>query len=280
MGLYRSMLFAPGNHARKVEKSLTLDADDRGQDAPLVIGVLADARGETDELAAVRAGFARHGVHLVVSLGGIGQSSAEVEPALAALTGPWLLLAMPGDREDLREHRAAVAALAERGVVDGSRVRQVQAAGVALFTWPGAPHREQLMAGVRGCGFQPADIDGLVTLARDAEAPRRVLLSHAPPRQAGPDASDRTEAGVHIGDPAVAQLVADAGMALVVHGLIWPAGHPVKTGQQTLSIATPRVLSAGAADGIPNMTRASHVAPLAMVIQFQGTDVSWTYLPE
>ncbi len=27
MGLYRSMLFAPGNHARKVEKSLTLDAD-------------------------------------------------------------------------------------------------------------------------------------------------------------------------------------------------------------------------------------------------------------
>ncbi len=27
MGLYRSMLFAPGNHSRKVEKSLTLDAD-------------------------------------------------------------------------------------------------------------------------------------------------------------------------------------------------------------------------------------------------------------
>jgi citrate lyase subunit beta/citryl-CoA lyase len=27
MRLYRSLLFAPGNHARRVEKALTLDAD-------------------------------------------------------------------------------------------------------------------------------------------------------------------------------------------------------------------------------------------------------------
>ncbi|HIG13029.1 MAG TPA: CoA ester lyase, partial [Gammaproteobacteria bacterium] len=27
MSVFRSLLFAPGNHARKVEKSLTLDAD-------------------------------------------------------------------------------------------------------------------------------------------------------------------------------------------------------------------------------------------------------------
>ncbi|HTM20045.1 MAG TPA: hypothetical protein VL172_06050, partial [Kofleriaceae bacterium] len=111
-------------------------------DGALVIAVVADARGGTPPTLArierLRAELAAAGVELVVSLGGQGTARADLQAVLGGLAaGPWALLAIPGDRESLAEHAAAVAALGG-AVVDGGRVRFVDAAGVTIATFPGA----------------------------------------------------------------------------------------------------------------------------------------------
>lgn len=245
-------------------------------DDALIIGVVADARAVATHIPALHDEFARRGVKLVVSLGGIGRTESEIHSVLRGLTGPWYLLASPGDWEPLSAHRRAVANLADAGVLDGVRVRQVRVGPHAIVTWPGAPTDGRTMAGADGCAFTASDTTYLSTLFSGIDG-ARVLMSHTPPRQSGPTATDSTRAGVSIGDRALARASAQAGVGVLVHGLLGtgpaPPAQPVAASGQS-----PVILPAGAADGIVDLAGAETWHPLALVITIEDGSVTWQYL--
>lgn len=200
----------------------------RPRPAALVVGVVADARGATPatlrQLAAIRKRFEAAGVELVISLGGM----AEHEPALERLYGAlargarWPLVAIPGDREALPAHRAAVAQVDASGhayVIDGSAVRLIAMDGAVVATFPGVAAASQLVAGADGCRHSGEDADRLAALL-SREQGVRIWAGYAPPRQRGQDASDVARGGIHIGERGLAPAIAASGADLVVHGLV------------------------------------------------------------
>lgn len=217
-------------------------------DDTLVLGVVADARGAMDFLPAARRSFAEAGVELVVSLGGMGRTRMELSAILGALArdAPWPVLALPADWEPLEVHRSAVEALAEQGVLDGSRVRFVEMDGATLATLPGAPHPGRLMAGSRGCVHTADDTAGVVA-ALATRPGARVLLSHTPPRQRGPGGSDRGATGIHVGERSLAEALAAEPIHVLIHGLVAPGGAHAERGEQLLE-RRPVVLAAGTMD--------------------------------
>ena len=122
---------------------------------------------------------------LVIALGGMGASQAELEATLGALAegAAWPVVALPGDLEPAGAQAAAIARLRARGgvVIDGRRARRIELPGATIATIPGAGAAARLAAGVEGCGYRAADAvaafaeltkrDGLRIVA-SAEAPR------------------------------------------------------------------------------------------------------------
>ncbi len=153
----------------------------------ITIGVIADAGGAAprtlEALGALRGRLA--GADVVLALGGMGASQAELEATLGALAegAPWPVVALPGDLEPAGAQAAAIARLRARGaaVVDGRLARRIELPGATIATIPGAGSAARLVAGVEGCGYRTSDVaaamreltarDGLRILA-SAEAPR------------------------------------------------------------------------------------------------------------
>jgi hypothetical protein len=171
----------------------------------ITIGVVADAGGAApltlEALAALRGKLAA--ADLVVTLGGMGASQAELEATLGALAegAPWPVVALPGDLEPAAAQAAAVARLRAKGgvVIDGRRARRIELPGATIATLPGAGAAARLVAGVEGCGYRAADAaaafaeltkrDGLRIVA-SAEAPRIIVGGEPagePALTAGPD---------------------------------------------------------------------------------------------
>jgi hypothetical protein len=194
-------------------------------------------------------------------------ATTEVEAVLSELTGPWPVVAIPGDRESLASHRAACEALTQRGVIDGSRIRSFSAGAVVMATFPGAPDVRRLVSGKDGCVHTAQDANSLGVLYDSAETTGRnpsgagsgairVLLTHTPPRQGGAEGTDLAPGAIHIGDASLAEAIAAAGVDLVIHGLI--AAHGVRAaakGEATLTGEKPVVLGAGTADGALDAAR-------------------------
>lgn len=176
-----------------------------GDGGTITIGVVADAGGAAprtlEALAALRGKLAA--ADLVVTLGGMGASQAELEATLGALAegAPWPVVALPGDLEPAAAQAAAVARLRAKGgaVIDGRRARRIELPGATIATIPGAGAAARLVAGVEGCGYRAADAaaafaeltkrDGLRIVA-SAEAPR-IIVGGEPAGElaltAGPD---------------------------------------------------------------------------------------------
>lgn len=239
-------------------------------DRSLTLGLVADARGELESLPQVRHAFAEAGVELVVSLGGMGRDRETIARALEALAGEardredWLLLAIPGDWESIPAHRSATTALAERGVIDGSRVRFVDMDGVWLATLPGAPHRSRLVVGDDGCVYTPEDAAGVVA-ALAARPGVRALLAHAPPRQepTGPTPADDSgvarptdvgRTGISMGEQALAHALRATPVDVVMHALVAPAPDQ-RRGAHPISRTAPVILAAGGLDPLARLIR-------------------------
>jgi hypothetical protein len=225
------------------------------------IGVVADARAAvaTSRLKSLASEFEKRGADLVVSLGGMGTTSEEITAALAPFAEKNLkLLAMPGDREGVPGHRAAVRRLQQAGheVVDGSQVRRVKAGSIALVTLPGLADQEHLVAGENGCLFNEADLGAL------AELKATVWLSYAPPRQDGPGGSDLGQTRIHVGSPALGKVLYQSGPSLAVHGMV---GQPPAGGKATLKAGTPLILASGALEDV-----GTEAAPAALFLTLDG----------
>lgn len=253
--------------------------------APLVIGVVADSRGARPptlkRLRTIRAAFDRDKVNLIISLGGMGRNEADIYAALRALATPAgpTVVAIPGDREAVAAHRAAIARLAGTGakVVDGSSVRFVDTGAAVVGTLPGVARAAQLVAGADGCVHTDADVDAFAKRLAGFDT-LRIWAGYAPPRQRGLDASDLSAAGVHIGERHLAGAVGQAKAALVVHGLVDAAAVRAQ-GKRSRSDNSVSILAAGSADTLPATIRGGQRrSGTALVVRVEREQIRWQRL--
>ena len=254
-----------------------------GGDDSLTIGFLGDVRGNSEanlaQLAIVRSEFERLGVELVVSLGGMAKDEAGIRPTLSAIAhnARWPVVAIPGGREDLVDHRAAVASLANEGrsvIYDGAAVRIIQMDGATIGTIPGVSEPGQLLAGNGGC------VHGVTSMMEFAEhlvnAPEpRIIASYAPPRQRGSDASDLAAGGIHIGEPAIATMMEAAKPTVVVHALVDEAATEVHA-QMQRARTTPLIAGTGSAEALPLALPNGRLAGgSALIVRIRGRRVDY-----
>ena len=251
--------------------------------APPRIAFVGDARvsGATDAPVAdgVRKALDAAPVDVVVALGSMGGTEAEIHAALAPIArgAPWLTVAIPSDAESLPEHRRAVAALALGGsrIVDGSAIRIVDLGPAVLATLPGAPAAGRLRDDLDGCVHTDADVtailEALAAAAPGGKAgkPRPTLLAT---RRAPRGATDLAPGGVHAGDVALARLLADDPVSVVVHGAVDDASTPAGKAKPATRLA----LAVGALDPTPRFRAGGgRVMPSFLVVTVGAGEVAW-----
>lgn len=159
----------------------------REKNGTITIGVIADAGGAAPAtMAAIgRLRAKLDDVDLVIALGGMGHSRAELEATLGALAdrATWPLVAVPGDLEPMTDLVAAIAALRAKGlqVVDGRLAQRIELPGVTIATIAGARDASRLVAGADGCAYHAEGITAAfadltekkgIRILASAEAPR------------------------------------------------------------------------------------------------------------
>jgi len=250
-----------------------------------VLGVVADARGSSTEiavaqLARIRRRLEEAGVQVLLSLGGLGTSREEIANALRPLAvgARWPVIAIPGDREDLPAHRAAIAAVNQEEqtlVLDGSAIRLLIAETAVIGTLPGSASGKRLLAGVEGCQHTAADARALAEVLLEQDV-ARVWASHAPPRQQGPTASDVALGGAHVGEAELAEAIGTSKVSLVLHALVDEAAARQRPGSLRLPSAHPAHLASGALDAVPtHVPDHGTITGAALVIRFTARELRW-----
>ena len=248
----------------------------------VVIGVIADARGASEptlaNLRSIRAELEAQGVDLVITAGGMGTTQQEIAAVLGVLStgAPWPLVAIPGDREDLEAHRAAIRSLGPNAH-DGSRVRVVDMGVIAIGTLPGASDPSHLIGGVAGCVFTSDDVhEILAELSKRTDA-ARILVSYVPPRQSGSTGSDLAAGGVHVGDIGLGEAVSSADISAAVHAMVDPSRRPDSEGNAPLGEGRASIfLATGAADSIP--LHVARTSGAALIIRVGAGRITWRRL--
>lgn len=238
-------------------------------DDALTIVAVADARGAIDPR--VRERVRATAPALVIVIGGMGTSEAELTATLGALVDPaWLTVAVPGTTEAWPGHRAAIAALAAGGaaIVDGSELRIVDAGAAVIATLPGLPYAERLAAGADGCSHDPDDVARIVAELVEVAAERPTVLVGARAPQGG--IGDVAARGVHAGDPELASAAAAVG--LVIHASI--DGAPIARGQA--EGGDHDAIAAGSLDPIPRYgADGARLTPSLTVVTFDRRGRAW-----
>ena len=232
----------------------------------LTIGVIADAGGSAPRtiatLGRLRARLDEASPDVVLSLGGMGTTRAELEATLGALAdgARWPLVALPGDLESTTAHVAAVAALRKRGapVVDGRLVRWIETPAAAIATLPGAGAAERLVAGGDGCAWRREDI---AAIYRELAARPGVRIA------ASAEAARTTIAGEPAGELG---LVPPQPIEVALHGPLSPVPTPTITGGRD-GASVP--ITPGTSDATTRLP-AAHVAS-AGVLVIRGASWSW-----
>lgn len=237
----------------------------------LTMAAVADARGAADP--AWRTALRGAQVDLVLALGGMGTTEAELTASLGALTDPaWLTVAIPGTAEAWPAHQAAVAALAKAGapIVDGGELRLLDGGAAVVATLPGAAYPERLAAASDGCVHDGADATAIVAAARALAESRPALLATATAPQGG--ASDRLVGGVHAGDPGLTATV--AALAAVIHA---PVGAPAAAGERDSDGVVG--IAAGSLDAVPRFgADGVRVASAIPIVTIERGALRWRLL--
>lgn len=162
---------------------------------PFVIGAIADAAGAAAPtmaaLGRLRTGLA--GADLVLALGGMGASQAELEATLGAIAerAPYPVIALPGDLESVPALTTAIATLRERGmpVVDGRLLHAIEVPGGTIALVPGAAARARLSAGDDGCVYGARDAASAYAALTGRDGIRIAATTEPPRLGHGSDAS-------------------------------------------------------------------------------------------
>jgi len=234
----------------------------------LAIGVIADAAGSAaPTLAALGRLRAQLGhVDLVIALGGMGATQAELEAAFAALAdrATWPLIAMPGDLEPVEALAGAVAAARRRGdaVVDGRLVQRIELPGATIALVPGAGAASRLVAGPAGCSYRASDATAALA-DLTARTGLRILASAEPPRT--------TRGGAATGELA---LTVSAGQQIDV-AIYGPTDEPVSPARTGRRDGAAVALTPGSSDATIRWPGAIR-RPTAGVLIVRGNTWSWT----
>jgi hypothetical protein len=250
-------------HWRLAEHTLGRD----GEADELVIGVVADAAGSEAPtiatLARLRGKLDEAKPDLVLALGGMGATRAELEATLGTLSShaSFPVVALAGDLEPAAAHAAAIAALRARGdtVIDARLARWIELPGATIATVPGAGAAARLAAGDDGCGWRASELDR-VFAELSARKGVRVVASAEAPRDNEPS-----------GELALVTSAAQP-IDIHLHGPTRPAPTPARTGGRDGRAVS---LSPGTADPTTRLPDA-HVAS-AGVLTIRGA--AWTWRP-
>jgi len=163
-------------------------------DGDVTIAAIADAGGAAPAtiaaLGRLKTRLAK--ADLVIALGGMGTTQAELEATLGALAdkAAYAVVALPGDLESAGALQAAIGAMRAKGqvVIDGRLAQRIELPGATMATVAGAGDATRLVAGGDGCGYRAEDVraafadltarKGLRILAT-AEAPRVMVEGEA-----------------------------------------------------------------------------------------------------
>jgi hypothetical protein len=231
--------------------------------ASLDIGVIADAGGAAPPTLAALGQLRGklEGVDLVLTLGGMGTTQADLEATLGTLAdgAPYLLVALPGELEGAGAQSAAVVALRTKGasIVDGRLARRIELpkASIALVT--GAAYPQRLVAGTDGCVYSSLTVATTINelVAREG---LRILAATAAPRHL-------------VNREATGELALGGTYDIAVHPPIGPRPSAATTGaRDSKSIA----LSPGIADATTRLPDGRGV-PSAGILTITGTTWKW-----
>ncbi len=243
-----------------------------------VLAGLAEASPATlENLDYFLARFKEGGVQLIVVVGGLGTAQSDIEGLMQRLgTAPVPILVVPGAEENADVFRALTAKLHKKlpQLVDMTRVQRVEVGKLTFVSLPGAGKPFYLNADERGCGFDPGDLNAVLSSFDDEGV--QVILSPTPPRGSGEWAVDRTRAGVNIGDIALRTALDEKKVRFGVFGYVYEAGgHAVLSDGETEAAAgiwTPSLwLQAGAAEALPMfVVGEGRTAGMAHVVSFSA----------
>lgn len=159
---------------------------------PVAIGVVADAGGAAPAtLAALGRLRSKLGqARVVIALGGMGTTPAELEATLGVLAegATYPVVALPGDLEAAPALTAAIKALRGRGrlVVDGRLAQRIELDGATVAAIAGTLAASRLAAGDDGCTVSAQDVRAALAaggaglrIVASAEAPRRTIDGEA-----------------------------------------------------------------------------------------------------
>jgi hypothetical protein len=237
-------------------------------DDVLAIGVIADAANAAPRtiaaLARLRGELEKSAPDLVITLGGMGSTQAELEATLGTLgeQATWALVALPGDLESVTLHMAALSALRKRGVhvVDGRLARWIELPGATIATLPGAGARERLGAADDGCQWRAEDVASVYSELTAKTGMRIVASSEAPRTKVDGEAAG--ELG----------LVPPQPVEVALHGPVAPKPSPARTGSRDGKRA---VLSPGTADAVRRLPD-PHTSSAGLLVIRAGV---WTWRP-
>jgi hypothetical protein len=242
----------------------TLTADATGE---ITIAAIADAGGAAPAtiaaLGRIKTKLAT--VDLVIALGGMGTTQAELEATLGAIAdkAPYPVVALPGDLEGAGALAAAITSLRAKGmlVIDGRLAQRIELPGASIATIAGASADTRLVAGGDGCAYQAADVPAVLA-ALTAKPGLRILATAEAPR-------------ITIDGEPAGELALTPGpgteIDLVLHG---PAGVTATKNRTGGRDADAIPLTPGSADATPRLPGGLH-APTAGLLSIRGS--SWTW---
>jgi hypothetical protein len=235
----------------------------------VTIGVIADAAGRAPETLAALGRLRTRLAHvdLVISLGGMGATRADLEATFAAITdrAAWPLVALPGDLEPVPAQTEVIAAARQRGtpVIDGRLVQRIELPAATIALVPGAGAASRLAAGPDGCRHRAGDVAAaFADLTRRAGL--RILASAEAPRQ--------TERGESTGDLAIT-VGAGQQIDIALHGPTSGAATPARSGRRDGSAAP---LTPGSSDATPRLPGPRR-SPTVGILRLHGN--AWTWAP-
>lgn len=234
----------------------------------LVIGVVADAAGSDPRtiaaLGRLRAAFDAAGTDLVLSLGGMGSTTAELEATLGTLgdRASWPIVSLPGDLEPESAHQTAIANLRKRGdiVLDARQVRYVTTPTLTIGTLPGAGAPVRLAAGSDGCTWTATDVAAVFTEVTQRPGLRIIATAEAPRVIV-----DGEAAGELALVPPKAQPI-----ELAIHAPVRPEPTPARSGGRD---GRATLLTPGTSDATTRLPRTHR--PAAGILTIRGTSWAW-----
>lgn len=234
----------------------------------IAIGIVSDAGGAAAPTIAALGRL--HGklaeADLVIALGGMGATQAELEATLGTLSeaarGP--VIAVAGDLEPAPALAKAVAALRQRNhiVIDGRLAREIELPGASIATLPGAGAAVRLAAGADGCGYSSANLAAVLGNLT-ARPGIRILASAEAPRV------------VVDGEP-TGELSITPGIDIVLHGPVSPDASRARAGTRDGG-AVP--LTPGTGDATTRLPGPKHT-PSAGLLTISGSSWKWRPLTD